>query len=359
MARINYSQYEIDMVLDCYRKFEASGHHRRHGIKDELAMIVSRSGGRLLYRIDINNILDKLQADGVIGEHHVISHIQHRKDEGTASFLTAMAQDRFYTNVRRYGPKREESIRPGVFKILAFTDPHASIGLSNERFTWLGKLAAKVKPDVINCAGDWCNWDAFSSHEKAGTIKYADKPTFAQEFPVFADSVERISAEFPEGYTPEMYCQFGNHEERIYTYENMNPVSQGMFTSQVEDTFNKHGWQTTPYGAHVFIHGIKFTHSDFNAMNKTKAISRIKTDATCDQYSGHTHKLVNELVTKDSGAFRVMNGGCFMPHGYRPKYTLNADDWWYGCQILMVTEGRLVSAKEISILELEAEYGNH
>lgn len=357
MPRINFSQAEKDTLLHLWGQFEANGHHRRWGVKKELAALLTRSGARIITHRDVNAMLDELQSEGKIGPHHVEKHTNDaRSNEGSASFLMAMSQNRTFENIRRYGLDREKTIRPQTTRIAFFTDQHASVGLSNERFTWFGRFLKATRPDAIVSGGDWCNWDCFSGHEKAGTVKYAEKPTYPEEFAVFKDSVERITAELPKGYSPELYHVHGNHEHRAWVHEDLNPVLGNMFTSQIEDVFEQHHWQTSPYGAHIFVHGVKFTHNDLDKRGKPKGDNAIIKDADCDQGSGHKHTLMNSFITRGTQTYRAFRPGCFLPYGHRFKYAPHGDDYWYGLQMVTVCDGKVMSVKEVSMPELEADF---
>jgi hypothetical protein len=355
MPRKNYSQAEKDALLNLYKRFEETGHHLKFGIKKELANIMTRMSSRRLYEKDINNMLDEMYASGDIGQHHARRHTETKKDEGKASFQMAMAKGRVLENIRRYGLKREETIKKHVTTTAFFSDQHAGVGLSNERFRWAGNFIAEVQPDNVVSGGDWCNWDCFSGHEKAGTVKYAQKPTFPEEFAVFQESMDTLMSVI-KGYDGNLYHTHGNHEERIWTHENLNPVNGDMFSSQVENEFQKHGWLTSPYGAHGFVDGMKFTHNDLSVMGKAMSKQQIIRETDCDQGTGHTHTLVNDFVKRSTGTYRVLKPGCFLPHAYRPKYSPNSDDWWYGLMLITHCQGAVIAVKEISMLELESEY---
>ena len=355
MPRTHYSEGQIQDCLELYRHLESTGHHRRKGVKDHMASILSYSG-IVLYRNDVNKILDILKERGSVGDHHVVAQLQEPLREAGRGFHAAVAKNQLLENIRTF--KGQKTITPGLHKILAIPDTHASVSLSNERFSWAGRLAAERRPDLIVQIGDWTNWDCVSGHEKPGTMKFAKKPTFEQEFAVFADSVRKFEAELPKKYKPRKHVTFGNHEQRCYDWENYNPVAHRTLTARVEQVFESAGWGWAPYGAKVYLEGVMFTHKPFNTMGKPEGMATVKREAMCDIYTGHDHRRFEETVPKHDDAVTIISGGCFMPDGYLPHYAEHAlTGWWYGCQILTVENGHIRETEWISMKTLEEKYG--
>lgn len=349
-------------MIDClnlYRSLEATGHHLRHGVKKHMARILSYSGAPI-YPKDVNNMLDLWKERGDIGNHHTIANPDNlRHGEGGKGFFQALEKTRLREAVNEFKTPRELTITPGVHKILVIPDAHASVSLCNDRFTWIGKLCADRKPDIIVQIGDFCSWDSVSTHERPGTAQFSRKPSFDAEFAVFNDALLRINAGMPKDVDKvRRIVTMGNHEIRLYNYEDANPVCAGLLTGRVEQAFESAGWEYYPYGQEVFIEGVSFTHKPFNIMGKPKSNAQIRRDLMYDMYTGHDHHKIEEQIPKQGGHVTLISGGCFMPDGYEPAYARYAQTgWWYGCQILTVEAGRITEVEWISIKTLERQYG--
>ncbi len=352
MPRKNYTEQEINEVLHLYRSLERTGHHRRIGVKGHMVRTMQNMGYINLSHKDINNILDILKKRMEIGDHHCHAHTEPPTRKGRG-FVSALQNDYLRSVVSLPSGR---NITPGTHRILAIPDAHACVSLTNERFMWAGKLAAEQKVDYVVQVGDWCSWDSLSGHEKPGSLRYAQKPTFDQEYAVFLDSLQQ----FKEGmgdHKASLHCHFGNHEQRLYVYENLNPVVAGMLSGKVENAYRSFGWATEPYGKRAFVEGVMFVHRPLHVMNNAKSNAAVKRDADCDIYMCHDHKSYKEVVVKATGTYTIISGGVFLPQGYEPSYVgYSETGWWYGCQILTVENGKIADVQEISMKRLEERY---
>jgi hypothetical protein len=356
MPRKHYSEATIQQTLELYRSLESTGHHKRHGVKSHMARIISYSGTPI-YHKDINNILDILKERGQVGDHHTHKHDPapgEHKNGGGRGFHQAIEKERLREAVSSPKTQRELTITPGVHKILAIPDSHASVYTDNGRFDWAAKLAKDRKVGYVVQIGDFCSWDSVSTHEKPGTIKFSKKPNFETEFSVFHDALSLLSK-----IKARKIITFGNHESRLYNYEDQNPACAGMLSGRMEQAFESNGWEFYPYGMEVFVEGVSFTHKPFNIMGKPKSNAQIRRDLMYDMYTGHDHHKLDEQIPKQGGHVTLISGGCFMPDGYEPDYAKFAQTgWFYGCQILTVENGKIQAVEWISMKELERKYGN-
>lgn len=351
MPRKNYSEGLIEECLSLYNSLEQTGAHKRTGVKQHMATILSYSG-KAMYPADVNNMLNILKERELIGTHS----IPVLKDgKSSPSMIAALQTQRLLDNIRWH--RSGSTITPSVHKVMVIPDIHVGVGLTNERMSWMGRYAADKRPEHIIQIGDWGSWDCFSGHEKPGTIRYAAKPTYSQEFSVFHDSMQKFEAELPKRYKPKKHCAFGNHEERIYIYENSQPLIQGKLSGEVEQVFTSAGWTISPYGARHYVEGVLFTHKQFDTMGKAKSMPAIRRDSLCDSVSGHDHRQLNERVPKDDGYITMVSAGCAMPDGYQPRYAEHAlTGWWYGVVMLSIEHGKITDIDFVSMKQLERDY---
>jgi predicted MPP superfamily phosphohydrolase len=247
-------------------------------------------------------------------------------------------------------------------KILYFTDAHNQPGMSQDRFVWLARLANHERPDIILDGGDGDDFNSLCTHERDETYQGKLKPLLAKDLEHCASARKLFSDTLT--HKCRKVITLGNHEARLWTYENNNPAIWGMATGIYTDILTATGWEYHKYGAYVDIAGIKATHVPFNVMGKPvggeTACKQIADKSLRDVVFGHTHKLDvwNSAKFGDSISVTAFNGGCFMPDGYVPAYSQDTrKEFWYGAHIIMVRNGRIKSIKSWHMSELEILYG--
>ncbi len=217
------------------------------------------------------------------------------------------------------------------------------------------------KPDYLIDGGDGNDFHSLCSHERNETQKGKLKPSIEKDLVCAAKAMEIINDVL--NCNPKKHITLGNHEARIFTYEDKNPEVYGMIRGHYFDILEKHGWTYDDYGERFDCHGVDFTHCPFTGMGKpfggdliAKNVS-VKSKRDCvfghtHQLTPHTdHKTFNESVT-------AYNLGCYMPDGYIPAYVKNTrKEFWYGAHVLMISGGRVKSVKSYQIGELEHRYG--
>lgn len=250
----------------------------------------------------------------------------------------------------------------GSVRVLYFTDPHDRIDLDKTRFEWLGKLARDERPDVIVCGGDVFDVDSLNKHTKNETYEGKLKPAFRSELESLSLAFRAIDKFCPPRIP--RHITLGNHEQRVWRFENDNPECYGIMTSAFLDLLGLHRWQVTKFKDYLNLGGVEFTHAPISAMGREVggkgSTLRIATDSLRSLVYGHTHKREDAAAAKlgpDNRHVRAYNGGCFMPDGYRMDYAKASQNRWdYGCSILTISGECLDGVEWISMRTLGERY---
>ena len=249
-----------------------------------------------------------------------------------------------------------------MVKVVYFTDAHNQPTLEQDRFVWLARLVNHEKPDYLIDGGDSNDFHSLCSHERNETQKGKLKPSIEKDLVYAAKAMELINDVL--NCNPIKHITLGNHEARIFTYEDKNPEVYGMIRGHYFDILDKHGWSYDDYGEYFTLGGVDFTHCPFNTNGKPiggeNVAKQAATNSIADVVFGHTHQMTIVTSHKYGNARSVTayNLGCYMPDGYIPSYAQNTrKQFWYGAHVLMISGGRIKSVKSYSIAEMEHRFG--
>jgi len=313
--------------------------------------------------------LSKGIADPISKE--IISKIPSVFSESKSLTVTAKKLGLHRDTVRKYllkeGIKTPRKIiketREGHPKrVVYFTDPHDRHDLDKRRFELLAAFVSDILPDALICGGDIADFDSLNSHAKDDTAEGKLKPSYVNDLSSLAAALKLIDG-IPKHI--ERYITLGNHENRIWRYENNNPATCGMMAAAFLDLLETYKWQVTPFKQYLNLYGVEFTHAPINAMGKEiggkAAAMRIATDSVRHLVYGHTHARHDVSAAKlgpDNRHTRAYNGGCFLPDNFRFNYAKASQNRWeYGLTVLTIQADNIVGIEWIAMKELERRYG--
>lgn len=246
-------------------------------------------------------------------------------------------------------------------KVLFFTDAHNQPNMSLDRFDWLGDLINDEKPDVIVDGGDFDDFQSLCSHERNDSFKGKIKPALASDLEASALARKRLCERIK--HNCRKIVTIGNHEHRIWLYENANPEMYGIPSNMYKDILMATGWEYYEYGAYVDVFGVRFTHIPFTTMGKPvggdNAAKQVAEKSVVDTVFGHVHyeQIIRANKFGYNESVTAMSGSAFMPQGYVGSYAKNTrKEHTYGCHVLMIKNGRIKSVKTYCMEELEARY---
>ena len=261
--------------------------------------------------------------------------------------------------VRVSGAKRDEAPPTRVAKVVWFTDAHNQPGMPLDRFYWLAALVNDVKPDYLIDGGDWDDLNSLCGHEGNETWKGKFKPAFMDD--LAASEEARSLLDNLITHPCKKHFILGNHEDRLWQFENRNPEVYGMMQHAYLEIHRN--WQITPYRGYLDIEGVDFTHVPMSGMNKPvgggRAAVSVATKSVRDVCFGHTHVYGywDESKLGPNRSTIAINGGSYMPDKYVPKYAQgSAKGYWYGAHIVEISEGRIVGHTPITMREMQARY---
>ncbi len=221
---------------------------------------------------------------------------------------------------------------------LIIPDPHATPDEDLSRFTYLGKLIASVKPDVVICIGDWADMPSLCSYDR-GTKgfegrrykKDIEASTHAQElmFKPIKDTKKKL---------PRFIMTTGNHDYgRIEKAIQKDAVLDG--TISVEDLqYKDFGWEAYPFLEPVEVDGVYYSHYfPTGVMGRAtsgehQAFTLLtKQFVSCTQ--GHTHtRDFAERTAPDGRRVMGLVVGCYVDRIH--EYAGQANKmWWPGVVI--------------------------
>lgn len=256
-------------------------------------------------------------------------------------------------------------------KLLVIPDPHAHPDYDHERFSALGELVVRERPDVVLCTGDWADMESLSTHEARGSKAFEGR-RYARDIEAVHQSLElfhapinacyeRQAAGHRARYKPRLVFTIGNHEDRIDRALNSLPELDGVIG--IKDLhLAEHGWEVYPYKDTVDIGGWQCSHfhssgtmgapiGGVNAARQTLMKQHTSTIA------GHAHTLdYSTEVRRDGVRIHALIAGVFCHRNFASTYCWARNTWhlwWRGVCILEGVEGgqcdelRFVSLRRI------------
>ena len=245
-------------------------------------------------------------------------------------------------------------------RICAIGDAHDSPKIPNKaRFEWIGEHVKSTKPDVVLQIGDFLTLDSLNSHEPNETFAGKLKPTFQNDMSSFISALDAMQIDGPE-----CHCTLGNHERRLFSYEDHHPEVYGMMQLELQRAFERFGWTFSPYKFIQKYGGVGFTHAAINSMGKTfggkNAENTIANETLFDLVVGHSHRrrLVRVPKIGENNFVSVLNLGCALPDQFIEPYAKHTmTGWSWGIYDLTIQNGSLQSERFIPMAELEEAYG--
>ena len=251
-------------------------------------------------------------------------------------------------------------------KVFVIPDAHDSPDKSKERFYWIGRQIKEYQPDHIVCIGDWSNFDSLANFPqvKNWTKKGQSKPNIMEDIVSARKALDELYRGMGDYDCSKHYC-IGNHELRIYKYENEHPEVFGAFSQQYENIWRERSWGISNYGDFYFLKGVGFVHAPLNEMGREYGgrlaeASQVSNAAIHDIVFGHSHKERSWRTGKigKGNYVKVVNVGCCLEYGEIEPYALNnTTGWSYGICQLLIANGHIQGHSHISMIELKEKYG--
>jgi len=252
---------------------------------------------------------------------------------------------------------------------VVFSCAHSDPGVSNERFSWLGKLLYDIKPDYVVDLGDGADMRSLNSFDtKKPTAIIAQ--SYERDIDCYNDAQERIRWEFVKNKRkrPAFFGFEGNHENRIKTAIDADPRLHGVKYGVSFSHLNTNKWFDEYHEYHnkaPKIHnydGVDYAHF-ITAGNFGKPMSGVHHAYGLIQNRyrsctvGHTHK--RDVYFKDGAGARGAIGlvaGCYK--GSEEDWAGQANkDWWKGVIIKRNISDGVYDLSFRSLEEIRREYG--
>jgi predicted phosphodiesterase len=264
-----------------------------------------------------------------------------------------------------YDPGSDGGIVPSgnVTRVVVVADTHTNPNLQNHRASHIGKFVADHAPDYLVHLGDWADWEFASRFEDWSSLHGRERSPFKDELDDFVSFVERLSTPIAHmSKPPKLVTTLGNHDERVWLFENTHPEMEGMMWAELEAALGD--WKIYPFKQYAFVGGVGFTHVPINKMGKPyggrTSANQIANDASFSIVYGHTHEqhYINRPKLGPSNAVSIFNCPAALPQGYVKPYAMLATTGWsYGVSTLEISDGRILSHAVTSMELLERRYG--
>ena len=247
-------------------------------------------------------------------------------------------------------------------KVIVIADVHDAPAIPKDRMKWIGKHIEEQNPDRVVQIGDFATFDSLCWHIGNETMSGRNKGTFNEDIESFKKCLSVLDNSLKK-YKGLKHITYGNHEHRLYKWEQQNPEIYSMMQKQLVDVLTSFGWNHTIYGVFHMIDGVGFTHIPFNIMGKE--FGGVSVERNIGQHSlfdvvfGHSHKYNDIRCPKigDSNYVRVLNVGCSLPYGHVENYCkVCTTGWAWGITEINIFDNHIQDVNFISMKTLEDMY---
>lgn len=253
---------------------------------------------------------------------------------------------------------RHDTATDERIRVVVIGDAHDDPKQPKDRFEWIGHYINQERPDVVIQIGDFANFDSLNTHVPNETFNGKAKPTFLADVGSLRLAIDAINSKL--NYIPERHCTLGNHERRLYLFEDSAPEAHGMMSCEIDCTFRDRGWTYSPYGQIYMRGGVGFVHAALNRMGKTyggkNAETTIANDAVFDLVIGHSHveRVYRAPKIGTGNEIQIMNVGCALPEGHVEEYAAHAlTGWAWGIADIEIRGGHIKDRRFVTMTKLE------
>lgn len=256
---------------------------------------------------------------------------------------------------------------------LVIGDSHSKHGVSNERYTWAGRLALELQADTVVDMGDWADMESLCSYDRGS--KSFEGRRYKKDVAAALDARNKFAAPIntfnrararngKKQFRPRKVSLVGNHEHRISRAISLDPVLDG--TISLDDLgYDTYGWKRVDYdGATpgvVSLDGILYSHYLTSGVlgrpiGGEHPAASILTKQFVSCTVGHSHvRDFSERTRADHRKILGMSAGCF---------TSNFEDyagaanylWWRGLIVKRNVKDGYYDPEFISMDELQRRY---
>ena len=284
----------------------------------------------------------------------------YRRPEETIGYVSHQHPD-----VRHDPPETAYAPEEEPRRVVVIGDLHADPRQNLRRCTWIGRFIAERRAPHVVQIGDFGSWDSVSAHEVKGSAGAAARPSVDQDFAANGEALRLLQKEQPDDYKPMKDITYGNHEDRLRRYENLNPELGQHLSLRLDEQFARYGWRTRSFGEHRYIGGVAFTHAPLNGVGRAyggkTGSMRAGNDSLIDIVHGHDHLRTVATIPKTGGrgSVQIVSVGCALEWGWKEPYAKTGPGgWWWGVTELSVSGGHIHSIDFVDMHTLRQRYSD-
>lgn len=257
--------------------------------------------------------------------------------------------------------------------ILVIGDSHAKAGVPNDRYDWLGRMIADLKPDEVVDIGDFGDFAALCSYTM-GTLAHYDRDFFA-DMEAAHDARNRVMQPIKalqaqnrrnkeKVYKPKLVYCTGNHSQpRLKKWLNQHPYMLGFVNKYAQDLTGaiKHGWDVIDFGEVYNSHGVQFSHyftsgamgKPIGGVNPAYAVAQKK---KISSVFGHDHRKSDYTELHNGRSIVCAGVGCYFEH-WEDYAGQSNHEWWRGIRVLKNVENGYFTTNDFSMDEIKHNWG--
>lgn len=248
---------------------------------------------------------------------------------------------------------------------LIIPDSHADADHNLNRFTWLGKLVADIKPDVVVNLGDMADMPSLCSYDK-GTKGYEGR-RYSKDINAALEAQDRFFTPIKAAKKkqPRFVILEGNHEHRIERAISSDAAHLDGIISLDDLEYEDNGWEFIKYNGStpgiIVIDGIAYAHYfTTGIMGRPVSGTHPAYSLVTKQYmsctQGHTHVLDYCVRTTAKGNHIMgLLAGCYVD--YFADYAGEANNlWWKGIVIKRQVDNGQYDIEFVSLNEIKRAY---
>lgn len=234
-----------------------------------------------------------------------------------------------------------------------------------EATLWISRYCSDVRPDEIVDLGDAITMDSCSRYDRNDTAKARTKPPIKDDLDNHLAMLQAFERGRAKDFKPKLRRMRGNHESRLWEFENQHPESVGSYTLRYSQELLQFGWQERDFGEIYYADGVGFTHAPMvagKAVGGKTGVIRASNDLCKSLVHGHTHKFHWYDAPKNdpSDKISVVSAGCALPHGEIEHYATHggATGWRYGILDMTICDGEIIGHRWVDMRELRDRYSD-